>query len=98
MAELNWTSIGNLPTGGTNWVPHVAQAIDKHLEVFSSDPQGVYWHTSRKASGGIWSSWTKLDIPEGASMQGSYLTAGQEADGRMVVFFRDSDGVVWYTS
>lgn len=40
MAQANWTSIGSLPTGGTNWVPHVAQSIDGHQEIFTLDSQG----------------------------------------------------------
>ena len=79
--------------------PVVGTNADGSLEVFCCDPQGAYWHTSKKASGeGSWSDWTSFDTPEGASMQGSYLTTGLEADGYLMVFFRDSNGVLWYSS
>src|SRR6266513_6244938 len=151
MAGPNWASIGTLPTGGSNWVPHVAQTIDGHLEVFTLDSQGALWHTRQitpnghwnpwalvahpptnqvgadsplgttvnadgrlevftfdgkgglwhiwqQISGGSWSSWTQFDTPAGLSMQASDLTTGQEADGRLMVFFRDSSGALWCTS
>ena len=65
---------------------------DGRLEVFSFDPQGAYWHIWQEVSGS-WSPWTPFDTPAGLSMQASDLTTGQEADGRLVVFLRDSSGV-----
>ena len=98
MAGPNWTSLDNLPTGGSNWRPHVAQASDGRLEVFSFDPHGTYWHIWQQVSGGSWSPWARFDTPAGVSMQASDLATGQEADGRLVVFLRDSSGMLWYTS
>ncbi len=71
---------------------------DGRLKVFPFDPQGAYWRTWEQASGGSWSPWTRFDTPAGLSMQGLYLATGQEAGGRLVVFFRDSNGVLWYSS
>ncbi len=96
-----WSSWDTLPDpSGVQLTgkPLVENSSDGRLEVFSSDSQGAYWHTSKKASGGSWSTWTKVDLPEGVSVQGSYLTKGQEADGRLVLLLRDSNGVLWFTS
>jgi hypothetical protein len=76
----------------------VGTNADGRLEVFAFDPQGAYWHTWQQVSGGSWSPWTQFDTPADVSIQASDLTTGQEADGRLVVFFRDSSGVLWYTS
>jgi hypothetical protein len=93
-----WASLAyppNIQLGGN---PVVGTNADGRLEVFSFDPQGAYWHTWQQVGGGSWSPWTQFDTPVGLSMQASDLTTGQEADGRLVVFLRDSSGVLWYTS
>jgi hypothetical protein len=94
----SWASLPHPPELQLVGKPVVGTNTDGRLEVFSCDPQSAYWHTSKKASGGSWSPWTRFDTPEGVSIQGSELATGQEADGRLVVFFRDSNGVLWYTS
>src|SRR6266480_7686729 len=63
MAGPNWASIGTLPTGGSNWVPHVAQTIDGHLEVFTLDSQGALWHTRQITPNGHWNPWALVAHP-----------------------------------
>jgi hypothetical protein len=76
----------------------VGKKFPIHLEVFSFGTQGAYWHIWQQVSGGSWSPWTQFDTPTDLSVQSSDLTTAQDADGRLVVFFRDSGGVLWYTS
>src|SRR5947209_1817840 len=96
MAGPNWTSIGNLPTGATNWVPHVEQASDKHLEIFTLDSQGAVWHTRQIAPNGHWNPWALVANPPdkqlGADCQ---LETTVTADGLFEVFTFDSQGGLW---
>src|SRR5205814_9086753 len=94
----SWPSLTNPPNTQLVRNPVVGTNADERLEVFSCDHQGAYWHTWQQVGGGSWSPWTQFDTPAGVSMQASDLTTGQDADGRLVVFFRDSSGVLWYTS
>src|SRR6266480_616013 len=93
-----WTSLGNPFAGATRdlFTFSVVKNADGHLELFTSGKDGVR-HIWQQISGGSWSSWTQFDTPAGLSMQASDLTTGQEADGRLMVFFRDSSGEIWYT-
>ena len=94
----SWASLAHPPNVQLGGAPVVGTNADGRLEVFSFDPQGTYWHTWQQVSGGSWSPWTQFDTPAGLSVQASDLTTGQEADGRLMVFFRDSSGALWYTS
>ncbi len=96
MAGPNWTSIGNLPTGGLNWVPHVVQAIDGHLEVFTLDSQGALWHTRQIAPNGHWNPWALVAPPPNDQVGAdSHLETTVNADGLLEVFTVDSQGGLW---
>ena len=96
MAEPNWTSIGNLPMAGTNWVPHVAQAGDKHLEVFTLDSQGAVWHIRQIAPDGHWNPWALVAFPPNDQMgTNAQLETIDNGDGLFEIFTFNSQGGLW---
>src|SRR5437764_10881557 len=96
MAGPNWASIGNLPTGSLNWVPHVAQTNDGHQEVFTLDSQGTLWHTRQIAPNGHWNPWALVASPP-TNLVGadSPLETTVNADGLLEVFTFDAQGDLW---
>ncbi|HYX48875.1 MAG TPA: hypothetical protein VE843_03995, partial [Ktedonobacteraceae bacterium] len=98
MAWPNWTSIGNLPTGDLNWVPHVAKSNDGHLEVFTLDSQGALWHARQIAPNGHWKTWTLVAHPPNNQVGAdSQLETTVNADGQLEVFTFDSQGDLWHS-
>jgi hypothetical protein len=75
----------------------VAKNADGRLEIFTADEQGVTSHIWQSDSGSpIWSDWAKLDLPTEANIGGLPLAVAQDADGRLELFFTDSQGALWH--
>ena len=96
MAQANWTSLGSLPTGDSNWAPQVVQSIDLHLEVFTLDGTGGLWHTWQSAPNGTWNPWALVAQPPNNQLVGS-LEANSNADGRLEAFTLDGTGGLWHS-
>lgn len=86
-----WGKIG----GVLNSAPTIASWGPGRLDLFSTGPAGDLQHHWFDATAGGWQSWESL----GKASNGGSLTSGPGAiswgDGRLDVFARGSDGVLW---
>jgi hypothetical protein len=90
----DWASLGKPSTMGLS-SPVAGLNADGRIEVFTV-PFGDIWHIWQTSPGGDWSSsWTQLSdqlIP--SKFDG--LALGQNADGRLEIFARATDGALWH--
>ena len=76
--------------------PCVVSNADGRLEIFAHGTDGALWHFWQTAPNNGWSGWASL----GGDTQGSSLTTrpvvGRNQDGRLEVFARGTDNVLWH--
>jgi RHS repeat-associated protein len=88
-----WASLA--PGSAITSDPAVGINADGRLEVFARGTDGALWHNWQQpaAAGGGWSGWASL-------APGSAITSdpavGINADGRLEVFARGTDGTLWH--
>lgn len=98
----SWSSLG-IPTGiSPKSVPHprvTEDRVDGRLEVFVTGDDGALWHNweINPGKGGGWNGWSSLGIPSTIGSIDKFNSVGVNLDGRLEVFTRGSDGMLWHT-
>jgi hypothetical protein len=90
--DNHWSSLG----GAVEHGPAVARNLDGRLELFALDAHAHLRDLAQAApNGDWWSNWADLGPPPPPSAGGNPVVA-RNLDGRLEVFLRASDGVIYH--
>ncbi|CAM5494162.1 putative protein OS=Streptomyces paromomycinus OX=92743 GN=GKJPGBOP_00778 PE=4 SV=1 [Streptomyces rimosus subsp. rimosus] len=90
-------AVGHVPQAAARVSVGVPSVVDtgSGMVIFGVDGSGGITHRWQNAPGGAWSAWTALGRPAGRAVGRPWALVGRY--GKLVVFVRGDDGVLWHT-